>query len=201
MATFLDIGLLEYVKVLFPFILVWAVVYAILEWRQIFGKNTGLHSVIALVLAILTVLSDPVVQIIENMTPWFAMLLIFSVFIILFLKFFGVSDEAIKFAFEKSSDARVLVYWVVVVSIIVLAASFGSVFFSGTSVYVGGDGVSPGESVIESVDSGSSDYGVATSSGQVNFAATLFHPKVLGMLLILIIAALTIKLLAGEIVS
>ncbi len=197
MPTFLDIGLLNYVQVLFPFILVWVVVYSILQWREVLGKNQSLHAIIALVLAIMTALSKPVVALIQYMAPWFAMLLIFSLFIILFLKFFGVSDSAIKDAFEKSDDARFLTYWIIVISVIVFAGAVGKVFFAGESVYVGGQT----GTVLQSVASGNASYlGVATASGEANFAATLFHPKVLGMLFIMVVAAFTIKLLSGDVI-
>ncbi len=197
MPTFLDIGLLNYVQVIFPFILVWVVVYSVLQWREVLGKNQSLHSIIALVLAIMTVLSQPVVALIQYMAPWFVMLLVLSLFIILFLRFFGVSDSAIKDAFEKSDDARFLTYWIIVISVIVFAGAVGKVFFAGQSVYVGGET----GAVLDSVYAGNtSALNVATASGEANFAATLFHPKVLGMLFILIVAAFTIKLLSGDVI-
>jgi hypothetical protein len=198
MATFLDIGLLQHVNIIFPFILVWVVTYSILQWREVFGKNQqNMHAMIAAVVGFMTLFSPPVTAIIQYMSPWFAMLLIFSMFVILFLKFFGVSDKAITAAFETSPDARFLTYWILVISLIVLAGAFGKVFFAGESVYVGGNSlITP---VITPANYTAGD--VATASGEANFAATLFHPKVLGMLFIMIIAAFTIKLLSGDVIE
>ncbi|MFA5142147.1 MAG: hypothetical protein WC471_04215 [Candidatus Woesearchaeota archaeon] len=200
MATFLDIGILKYVQVLFPFILVWAVTYSALQWREVLGKNQSLHSIIALVVALLTVLSPQATAVIQYMSPWFAMMLIFAMFFLIFLKFFGVSEGAITRAFETSDDARFLTYWILVISIIILAGAIGKVFFGGSSVYVGSSGTVLPIITPSTAANYTDEYGVATASGEVNFAATIFHPKVLGMLLVLIIAAFTIKLLAGDVI-
>jgi len=199
MATFIDIGLLQYVKIVFPFILVWAVTYSILEWRKVLGESQNMHSIVAFVVAMLTIISGPAVQIIELMIPWFGLILIVSVFMIMFFKFFGVTDSAIGKLFMDSGDSRLLVYWVVLLTGLVLVAAIGQVFFAGSSVYVeGGPGV--GESILTATGGSSDNFGVATGSGQANLLATVFHPKVLGMVFVLLLATFTIKLLAGDVI-
>jgi len=200
MPTFLDLGLLEYVQIIFPFILIWVVTYSVLEWREILGKNRNLHAIIAFVLAMMSLFSPPVIAIVKYMTPWFSMLLIFALFLLMFFKFFGIGDEAITKFFLEGEYRYVVNYWILLTSLLVLGLAIGQVFFAGPSVYVG-DGQQPGlsDSLISSITGVQNvEPGVATSRGDVNLIATIFHPKVLGMIFILIISALTIKLLAGE---
>ncbi len=202
MPTFLDLGLLKHVEIIFPFILVWVIVYSILQWRKVLGDNQSLNSIVAFVVALMTLFAPPVILIIKYMTPWFAMLLIFAVFMILFFRFFGVSEDAVANIFLKSEYSVVASYWILVMSLLVLGLAIGQVFFSGTSVYVGeGEAVSPAESLITAISGeDSADISVASGRGDVNFAATIFHPKVLGMLFVLVIASLAIKLLAGDVI-
>lgn len=199
MPTFLDLGLLEHVRIIFPFLFVWVVTYSLLEWREILGKNQSLHSVIAFIVALMTLFAPPVVAIIQYMIPWYAMLLIFSLFLILFYRLFGVPDDKITDIFLKSEYKVVATYWVILVSLAVLGLAVGQVFFAGSSVYVG-DGQQQGlaESLVTTITGENIEPGVATSRGDVNFIATIFHPKVLGMIFVLIVAAIAIKLLAGD---
>ena len=53
MATFLDIGLAQHFSVVFTILLVFVIVFAVLEKSKILGGNKGLHSLIALSLAML----------------------------------------------------------------------------------------------------------------------------------------------------
>ena len=53
MATFLDIGLAQHFSVIFPVLFVFVIVFALLEKSKILGDNKGLHSLIALCLAIM----------------------------------------------------------------------------------------------------------------------------------------------------
>src|SRR3989338_10653877 len=99
MPTFLDLGLLEYVQIIFPFILIWVVTYSVLEWREILGKNRNLHAIIAFVLAMMSLFSPPVIAIIKYMTPWFSMLLVFSLFFFIFFYFFFFIAYCIFFFF------------------------------------------------------------------------------------------------------
>ena len=82
MATLLDLGLLRYFSVIFSFILVWALVFALLQKTKILGDKAGLNVLLAVAVAFLVSLSDNVVQIINFMIPWFTIAIIFFVLLI-----------------------------------------------------------------------------------------------------------------------
>ncbi len=187
MVTFLDISLIKGFSFIFPFLFVWSVVYGILESQKMFGERRELHAIIAFVTAMIVALTRPAVEIISTMTPWFIVLLMVFVLMIMFFKFFGIKDEEIASVF-KSSEYSWVTVTLVIVSLILFAASAGQVFF--------GAAVPTGEQITATVHGGGT--GVA-GIGEEAFLKTFFHPKVLGLMFIFIIAALTIHLLAGGI--
>ncbi|MEK6849133.1 MAG: hypothetical protein AABY01_01035, partial [Nanoarchaeota archaeon] len=84
MATPLDLGLLANVGVIFPFLLVLVFSYAILSKIQIFGKDqNGLNAFISFVLAVITLFSPIATKTIAVMAPWFVLLFIFMIFLLI----------------------------------------------------------------------------------------------------------------------
>ena len=75
MVTFLETGLINYFAIIFPALLVFAVVFALLEKTKIVGENKGINAIIAIVLAFMVMLSANVAEIINYMAPWFVVLL------------------------------------------------------------------------------------------------------------------------------
>ncbi|MBI4440719.1 hypothetical protein HY639_00985 [Candidatus Woesearchaeota archaeon] len=185
MATFLDVSLVKGFSFIFPFLLVWTVLYATLEYRQFFGPRRELHAIIAFVTAMLVALTKPAVEVVSTMTPWFIVLLMVFMMMVLFFKFFGIKDEQISGIFS-SYEYSWVGWWIVIISLILFAASLGKVFF--------GAAVPTGEQITGTVET----TGV-TGIGEEAFLKTLFHPKVLGLIFLFIIASLTIKMLAGEV--
>ena len=184
MATVLDLSLLGYFSVVFSFILVWTLVFALLQKTRILGEKAGLNVLVAVAVAFLVSLSDNVVQIINFMIPWFTIAIIFFVLLLLIFQIFGATEKDI-FSYIKTDRA---VGWVIIgVVLVIIGASFANVFGQkltqaafegGTAINVSGAG------------------GVATPSFQQNIYATLFHPKVLGMMVLFVIAIFAIALLS-----
>ncbi len=186
MAEFLDISLLKGFSFIFPFLLVWTVIYAILEYREMFGKRRELHAIIAFVAAMLVALTKPAVEIISTMTPWFIVLLMVFVLMVMFFRFFGVKEDQIASIFV-SPEYYWVGWWLVIVSLLLFAAAVGKVFF--------GAAVPTGEQITGVSSTGTGVAGI----GEEAFLKTMFHPKVLGLMFIFIIAALTIRMLSGEV--
>ena len=85
MATFLDIGILENFSIVFVFLLIFTIVYAILEYSSPFGKGKkGLHGIISLAVAFLIIISKPAVLLVTYLTPWFIVLFMFIFFMLFF---------------------------------------------------------------------------------------------------------------------
>jgi len=168
MATFLDVAGLEHFSSFFVFIFVWLVIYAILTYTKVFGTNKAISILIGLIIGIFVLFSPIASGIVQYIAPWFAIILIFVMLISVTSKMFGAAD------FESYTSLKWIVLVIIIITMIV-----------GSLSYVREKIVIPGEEEGEDID-----YEKTT-----NF---FFHPKVLGMLFVLIIAVFTIALLAGK---
>lgn len=182
MATVLDVGLLGYFNVVFSFILVWTLVFALLQKTKVLGEKVGLNGLIAVAIAFLVSLSDNVVEMIRFMIPWFAIAIIFFVLLILIFMVFGAGEKDIFDYIKKDRS----VGWVIIgIVLVIIGASFSNVFGQ--------------ELLSQAAGGGTADVavgGVATGSFQQNIYATLFHPKVLGMIILFAVAIFAIALLS-----
>jgi len=173
MATFLDVtGLAEFSK-LFVFILVLVVVFAILSFSKIMGENKAIAWIIAFVLALLVVITPLATGAIAYISPWFVLVFIFGGFIMAAFKLFGAS------AADVSSYTPLKSVLVVIIVI---------VFVAGLLSYIRDRTLLPGDN---ETSSDISDY---TKSSIV-----IFHPTILGAIVVLLIAVFTIALLSGKV--
>ena len=88
MATILDLGLLQSFDVIFPVILIFALVFAILQKTKIVGDSLGINSIIAVAVAFMALLSENVIQVVKFIVPWFTIAIIFFLLIILVFQVF-----------------------------------------------------------------------------------------------------------------
>ena len=191
MATFLDVTLLKHFSSIFPLLLVWAIMFGVLEYLKPFGeKKEGLYGLISMVIAVMFLLSKTAMDLIKYMAPWFIILLIFLMFMLLIFRFLGVKESEIAGVFKNRKD-KAPIYWVIIFSALVFVAALGKVFFSGegplTQIFTQGP----------TLPANATAGGVAVA-GEAAFWATIFHPKVLGIVFVLIVAIFAIKLLAGR---
>ncbi len=184
MATFLDLSLLGYFNVVFSFILVWALVFAILQKTSILGNKAGLNVLVAVAVAFLVSLSSSVVQVINFMVPWFTIAIIFLVLLLLIFMVFGVDQKAIS---DYVKNDRTVGWVIVGIVIIIAGASFANVFGQKLTqvAFEGGNTINATEGT-----------SVASPNFQQNIYATLFHPKVLGMIILFAVAIFAIALLS-----
>ncbi|HLD79046.1 MAG TPA: hypothetical protein VJA18_00630 [Candidatus Nanoarchaeia archaeon] len=180
MATPLDLGLLGVVDFIFPFLLVWAFMFAMLQKTKIIGDAMVVNALIATVAGFTVLLSRTVVDLINFMIPWFAIAIIF--FILLLLLFMIMGYKEIN-AYQDPG-----VRWVLIaVGILIAFAAFGKVL--GQSLLE--QAAQPTE--VQAGDGG----GVASESFQQSIFLTIFHPKVLGLLIVFAIAVFTVALMSG----
>jgi len=184
MATLLDLGLLRYFNVIFSFILVWALVFALLQKTKALGDKAGLNVLVAVAVAFLVSLSSNVVNVINFMIPWFTVAIIFFILLLLIFQLFGASEKDI---FGYVSRDRTVGWVIVGVFLVILGASFANVYGQKLTQAAFESGTA-----INATAAGS----VATSSFQQNIYATLFHPKVLGMIVLFAVAIFAIALLS-----
>jgi len=217
MATFLDLGVFSYFSVIFTFLLVYVIVFGTLEWGRPFGKlgdektARGLHAIIALAVAAMAVMSPSIVRMINFTVPWFLIMALVAFFIIFVVKMFG--GEKLDLHKAVTSSSRIYT-WIIVFTIVILIFGFGHAFGSETlekgqwetsppgNEEAGGVTSQPSSGVdefIETTGVGNADVSgsrVATSDFGTNVLNTLVHPKVLGLILIMVIGVFAIFFLA-----
>ncbi|MFH0978137.1 MAG: hypothetical protein V1837_02425 [Candidatus Woesearchaeota archaeon] len=179
MATPIDFGFLAKFGDIFPFLFVLIVVYAALVKIKVFGDNKTLNVLIALVLALITMLSRTAKDSIMLMAPWFVLFFFLLVFLSIAYMMFGAKTEDFYSVLKNYSSA---IYWVLAIVIMIWLGSITSVLSQQ-----GGVGTTTTTTTVNA--SGS----VMSSNQQSAFWATLTHPKVLGLALILLIATFTIQ--------
>jgi hypothetical protein len=181
MATPLDIGILAKFNIIFPFLLILIGAYVFLSKTTWFKEKQAIAFVIAFVLALMTLLSPIAVRTINMMAPWFILLLIFMLFVLMAYQTLGVPEATITEIITNSKYSKDIFWWVMVAVLIIGIGSLASVVsHRETTTYTGS--TTPGEEVAPTEETG--------------FWQIASNPKILGVALILIIAMFTIQHLA-----
>lgn len=175
MATFLDIGLLQKFDIIFPFLFVFVLIWGVLSYSQFLGDQKWVHSFAALILGLLVLVSASAREVINQLAPWFVLFAVFALFMLIFFKMFGFSDSDILTGLRGDQS------WVLWTIGILFTAIF---VYSIINV-----------NVWEKEDAGEETNmdGDVGEGGAKGFFATLRHPKVLGLILILIISSFAIS--------
>lgn len=185
MATVLDVGLLNYFSVIYPFLIVFAIVFALLQKTKVIGESMGINALLAVVMGILVVISKTATEMINFMAPWFVVVVIFLVLMLFVFQTMGAKDADIASAVKDKA-----VYWTLIgIALVILVAAFGKVL--GQSLTEAS--VQSGEGALNVTGEG----GVATGDFQQNVYATLFHPKVLGLMVLFAIAIFAVAFLSA----
>ena len=171
MATLLDTGLIGYVVPIFSFLLIYAVIYAILIKSKIFGENNVINSIIPLAVSVMFLLMPGAVDFVNFITPWFVVLVIVGFAVALLFLFLGANQDTVSGWMKNPT-----VYWTALIfgMIIIVAGlthTFGNFF-------------------------GQPDTGGGSIGSEVQFS--IFNPKILATIFILIIATFAIKFISEE---
>jgi len=214
MASILDAGLASIFTSIFVFLLVYAIVYGVLSRFKWFGdKSAGVNAIIAFAVAMLMAVAPPARTFVTFIAPWYIALAIALFFILFISALFGKTDKDFPAMF---SDSKVHT-WIIILAVIILIGGLATTF--GQNALEAGTGQAPtqppaGGNTIGSdtpyqppgtVGTGTGTVGpqagqpgsTATSNFQTNMLNTLLHPKVLGMFVTLIIAAVAIYFLSN----
>jgi len=200
MATFLDVGLFGYFGVIFPVLLVFLLVFAVMAKTKFFGDNKGVYALIAFSIAMIMLFSPGVVSVINVMAPWFVLIFIFSILMLLALMVLGVNPDAItKY---MSGDWEVVHWFILAFAIIIAIGALASVYGSSLLPYTNESGEPiEGEDLPDShMSAETATTGKTTSTGDFNqnVGRVLFHPKVIGLVFVMLVASFTIRMMAGK---
>ncbi|MGM5484304.1 MAG: hypothetical protein ACQEP1_00325 [Nanobdellota archaeon] len=193
MASFLDLGFLEGLTPIFILLIVFAIVYGLLTKTKITGENKSINAIIALVIGIIIMMSEGMSQVIMNMIPWLIMLGIFMLLLVITYKSLGASDSMI---IDKLQNKKIIGWTVAILGLIILVSSIADVYgqqeleaTENTTQYKfsnepgnAGTGDSSPESTPET----------DTEDFDKNVKSSIYHPRMLGFILIMIISVLAI---------
>lgn len=174
MATFLDIGLLKSFERLFSFLFIFVTSYAVLSKIKFPTDNKGLQSLIAILLAVFTAMSDGASAFIAQVSPWFIVMFMIIIFLLIANMMFGISETDIT-GYWKAEDSTIPT-WIIVISAIIILLVGSSVF---------------GDTFLSFTNS-TSDSG---DIGQ-NIGAAIFHPRMLGFIAVMLVGVFAILLLS-----
>lgn len=193
----MDISLLEGFSKVFVFIFIFVVIYAILILTKLFGENKSLASIISLSMAVIFMFSEKAINMIVFSVPWFILLGIGIMLILLNYKLLGGEGNIVSMLIEGQKH-KVTVYWIIILSIVIVIIGLGNNFGQNVGPYLDGDNQSIVDSATSASDNLRGSGDVDTGDFQTNLGATLFHPKILGLALILAIAGFTILFIASN---
>ncbi|MBI4448776.1 hypothetical protein HY641_01990 [Candidatus Woesearchaeota archaeon] len=188
MAAPINLGLLYNFNIIFPFLLVWILVYAVLGYTKALGNNKALHAMVALLLAFMAMFSPIAIRSIQIMAPFFVVLMVFLVFFMLAIMTIGIEETTVMAAVKKPENLFII-WWI---AAFVLIIGFGSFFKA-----IAESGGVPG--FAEGAGTPTTPGGEIPASGQEeDFFKTLFHPKVLGLVFVMLVALFTVNRLASS---
>lgn len=186
MATPLDVGLLQKFDVVFPFLLIIVVTYVALTRINYFKENQAYAFIIAFALGVLSLFNTVVIKTINMMAPWFVLLFIFMLLIFMAYTAFGVKEDTIIGTITTGNYAKDFGWWVFAIVLIIGLGSLSTVI----SQEKGFTPLTTGENA--------SVVPEGAGTEETGFWETLFHPKILGLVLIFMIAMFTISRLAQK---
>ena len=167
MATILeDLGFLQFFLPVFTFLFIFVLVYAVLDKFKLMGENKWLKLMAAFSIALLFLFSKDTLRFVEFITPWFIVLVVVALFILSLFMFMGLKEGDV----EKTIKDPVVYWTIIVIIIILLIIAIGEVF-----TFVAPD-----------------QTGTPPSAG----LAAVTHPRTLGALFLLVIAAFAVKFIS-----
>lgn len=174
MATLMDVSLLDYFTSFFIFIFVWVFFYAILTKLKFLSDKSGINALISACVAVLVLVTSPVVNFIKVLTPWFVVLLfVFFCFIMIFM-LFGIKLEDIAKQMGSSGNVWTIIVILIILLIIAMAQVFGPAIAGVTQ------------------DDETSSAGFMHTIGVI-----VFSPKILAVFFLLLVAAQTVRLIGA----
>lgn len=177
MASFLDMGILDYFAPAFVWLLVFGILFAILEKTKVFGEKSGINSLVAFSISILFLLTPDLVSIVKVITPWFTILFIFILMIVLLFLFVGVKETEIAGAFSE----RGMVWIILLIAFVIFFYALTQVYGAQIQTIYGGADAGP-------------DANISQQVGKI-----LFHPRILGMVILLVIASQAVRFISSSI--
>lgn len=176
MATILDVGLLKGFSDIFVWLLVFVIVYGVLEVTNLL-KNKGLHALLAFAITAVIVITGGGANLVTAMVPWVVVMAALVLFLLMLGQFAGLSATQIVSNF----GGRGITWYLAIPLLVILVVAWTQV---------------QQEEVV--VDKTTGETVTAEQPQQQReFLGVLANPQVLGLILILAIAGMALVLMTG----
>ena len=163
---------MELIAPIIIFLFIMLVSFAVMDKFKLMGENKALHALVAFCLGVLFLFSRTAVGVVVAATPWFIVMIVLGMFVISFFLFLGVKEETIGSALKEPR-----VYWTLLLIIIIFLVVVV------TNVYK------------------ANNPSVETTSGSTTEGINaLVNPKVLGAIVLLVIAAFAVSFISESLV-
>lgn len=187
MATVLDTSLLSYFEFIFPFLLVLVLVYALLVKIKFF-KGNNIPMFLAFLMAVIFSFSTIARETINTAAPWLVLLFFFIVITMVSYMALGATSDDIRGVLTGGNYSWINI-WVITILLIIVLGSLSAVVARHGGIGEGTEAVPINQTTGEPV---------AASEQESDFWQSLFHPKVLGLVFILLVSMFTIQRLTKE---
>jgi len=183
MASIFDISLLSTFSDVFVILFIFAAVYGVLSLKNPFGEQKGINALISASIALIFIFSQDAIAIIRSTIPWYVLIMILLLFTYMIVTSIGgVMPDTIM----KSIGT-----WVLIISVFIFILNVSQRLGQKAGPYL-----SEGENGTMVLDPDNVVAGeggdVATDSFSQNLGATLFHPKVLAMMVVILVAVFAV---------
>ena len=163
---------------IFAVLFVFALMFAILQKTKALTEAVGINGLVSVVIAFMVLMSQTLVKIINFMIPWFTVVIIFFVLLLLVFQVFGAKDAD----FASAIKDKGLMWTIIGIGLVILLAAIGSVIPEDI-----GPNLAGGDTVATDGSGGFS----------ANLTNVLFNPKVIGIIVIFLVAIFAVVFLSG----
>jgi hypothetical protein len=185
--------------VLFPLILITAIVYGILSQIKPFGDDAHVNIIVSLVIAFMFISVAPVVSFIKLLVPFATIFLIVIMFVLIMFQFLGVKSDVMQEAF-----AHPAVYGLIIVVMLIAIFFFISESVPELTIGTNQGSSSGGSAVIDDEviinDDGSTTVIISgdedLSKRQGTLRNTVFHPTILALLVLVLVFGSAVYMIA-----
>ncbi|MBD3249356.1 hypothetical protein GF336_04895 [Candidatus Woesearchaeota archaeon] len=195
MPPVLETGLLNYFSSVFPALLVFVLVFAILEKTKFLGQeNKSINALVAIFLAFIAMMSQDIITIINFIAPWFVLVFIFALLLVFIYRFMGASEGDLTDFIKTDKPVQ---WFIFAIGMIIVIAGISHVYGQRLLPVTTGDDVTEETpSVITSAEG--ENVTTSTTSYSRNVASVFFHPKVIGLIFVFLVAVFAISLLTAS---
>lgn len=195
MATFLDVSILSNFISVFTMLLVFVIVFGVSEVMNLFGEGKkGLRAMVALAVSFIVLFSKGIMVVIQTFTPWFVLLVLVIFFMLFAVRMFGVGEKEIKAEIMKDST---ITTWIIILVVTMVLFSLGTGLGQTSLEQTRSGGTESGSGGAITVNNQSAGS-VSSSDFSQNLYNTIYHPKILGLILIMLIAVIAILFLTAS---